>query len=1021
MSLANKAIRIAVLIDTLDDYFQRALVSCINEAGKADGSHLFYIPGHIANATTNFERQFNYLFGFGRSQRFDAIISATEHFQHHLTVEECGNFLGQFSPTPLVNLNFSMEGTSSALIDNRAGFRPLMQHLIEDHQYKRFAFMKGIAATKDSEDRFDEFLRCLTASGIAFNPELVATGNFNQAEGRIAMEQLLDKKIPFEVLVCANDGMAHAAIAVAVERGLRVPQDVAVTGFDDVLAFAKQGLPLTTVNQSLQSLVNCAFALVRDRVALGKPPSVVHVPTRAVIRQTCGCIGIDKKDRSPGAQKGNDSDIDRLIDGLNIVEEQVDLYRQHATRLLEALLQDEEIFLGLLSEIANTTLANTGVLGQLQDLLMAFYAYSRTHEAQFAPARSPVPKTLLRGQIVLSNAQNVYNVRMKLIEGSSEFDLHDLGFLKRNMSGFDREAMLDLIETAMVRLSIPTAYLVLYADPVTFQDGLYQSLPATSQLIYASSNFVRQRENLHVPFPTLDILPGDLFTQTLHQSLAVFPLFQYSEHYGYLILDITTIPPYRIELIREEINSSLVSSILVSEVSAGRDLLKSDLVVSQGNNVRLVDQVIKLNRRLQALFDSALEVAIIATDTEGNIDVFNTGAEKMLGYSAEEIRGRSPALFHLPQEVVTRGKELTAQHGRTVDGFEVFVVNTLDGKSEIRNWTYVQKSGAHLQVSLAVSAVHDNEGAVVGFLGIARDITVQVEAEAKLRALNQQLDLRVQQRTQSLAESTQRLTASLAQLKRTQSKLVQSEKLAALGSIVSAVAHELNTPLGNGVTVATTMQLDVSTLGAEVEGGGLRRSRLDSYIAATREGMDLLIRNLTRAAELVENFKQIAVSQTQASRMVFDLKEVVSNALELALRKSVDCNVIVDLSIPADLMMDGYADSVEKIIESLVSNSLSHGFEGRSEGKISVNASLHGSKISLVYKDNGVGMSEQVLAHVFDPFFTTKFGKGGSGLGMFICHNQVTGPLGGTIEIHSKGGAGCVVTISIPVAAPTTH
>lgn len=132
-------------------------------------------------------------------------------------------------------------------------------------------------------------------------------------------------------------------------------------------------------------------------MALGKPPSVVHVPTRAVIRQTCGCIGIDKKDRSPGAQKGNDSGIDRLIDGLNIVEEQVDLYRQHAARFTRSAVARRRDILGLLSEIANTTLFNTGVLGQLQDLLMAFYTYSRTRNQLHTPlAGAKDPATLAK-------------------------------------------------------------------------------------------------------------------------------------------------------------------------------------------------------------------------------------------------------------------------------------------------------------------------------------------------------------------------------------------------------------------------------------------------------------------------------------------------------------------------------------------------------------------------------------------------------------------------------------------------
>jgi PAS domain S-box-containing protein len=1016
--MARDEIRVGVLIDTLDDYFQRALVERIIDAGKAGGFHLLFIPGHIVNAKTNFERQFNILYAFARSAQLDAIISATEHFQNHISNEECTRFLEQYSTIPLINVNFKMPGTSSVMIDNRAGFRPLMRHLICDHQYKKFAFMKGIESTEDAQVRFDEFLSCLSEARIDFNPELTVTGNFNQAEGRIAMTQLLDKGIPFDVLVCANDGMAHAAIAVAVERGLRIPQDFAVTGFDDVLTFAKLGLPLTTVAQPFQDLAEKAFALVRERVELHNNPSTVTVPTRLVIRQTCGCMAMEKKRQKTTFPDLQENNIEQFIDGLNINPDDVILYCSHANRLLCALKADENIFLSLLSEVAQSTLANTGILGPLQDLILIIHTYASARTSEFAQELQQLGKTLLRGQMVLCNAQNVYNVRLRLLEGSSDYELHDQGFLKRNMSGFDRDAMLNLIDTAFVRLAIPTAYLVLYCTPTVFEAALINQLPMQSQLIYASNNYVRQSANLHTLFPTSDILPGSIFTQSPHQSLALFPLFQYSEHYGYLVLDITNLPPYRLELIREEINGSLISSILVSEVATARDLLKSDLVVSEGNNVRLVDQVIKLNRRLKALFDAALEVAIVATDPQGNIDVFNLGAEKMLGYHADEMIGKSPALFHLDTEVYARSKELQKQHGRPIEGFEVFVVNTLAGESEIRNWTYIKKNGEHLQVSLVVSAVKGDDGIVNGFLGIARDITEQITAETNLRALNQQLDLRVQQRTQSLTESSEQLNASLLQLKLTQTKLVQSEKLAALGSIVSAVAHELNTPLGNSVTVASTMQDAASTLSSDLATGGLRRSRLDNYLNATRDGMELLVSNLTRASILVENFKQIAVNQSLAPRSIFDLKKTIAATLEFSMRKFIGPNFHVDFSAPDDLMMESYPMVIEKVINTLINNSLVHGFEGRNSGHISIKASLTGATVSIAYMDDGVGMSEQVLAHIFDPFFTTKFGQGGSGLGMFICHNQITGPLGGVIEAHSSVGKGCTFLIAIPVSAP---
>jgi diguanylate cyclase (GGDEF)-like protein/PAS domain S-box-containing protein len=142
----------------------------------------------------------------------------------------------------------------------------------------------------------------------------------------------------------------------------------------------------------------------------------------------------------------------------------------------------------------------------------------------------------------------------------------------------------------------------------------------------------------------------------------------------------------------------------------------------------------------QAVLEASTHVSIIATDLQGVIRIFNAGAERMLGYSAEEMVGKcTPAIFHLESEVSSRGGELSRRFGRRIEGFDVFVEYARHGTHEEREWTYVRRDGGHLTVNLVVTAQRDSQGDVTGFLGIATDITRRKQTEAELRYMSEHL------------------------------------------------------------------------------------------------------------------------------------------------------------------------------------------------------------------------------------------------------------------------------------------
>lgn len=456
--------------------------------------------------------------------------------------------------------------------------------------------------------------------------------------------------------------------------------------------------------------------------------------------------------------------------------------------------------------------------------------------------------------------------------------------------------------------------------------------------------------------------------------------------------------------------SRICEMVLVRLPTAHGRLLRASLIdITERKQAET--NVVNLNLRLQGLLDSAIEVSIIATDPEGSITTFNRGAERLLGYGAEEMLGKSPATFHRESEVKQRARELTRQLGRPISGFETFVAAVREGGSDMRNWTYVRKDGSTLRVSLVVNAVFDQVGQVIGFMGIARDISEQLAAEAKQLRLTIGLDNLVKQRTQALE-------AALDDLHATQGKLVEAEKLASLGSIVSAIAHELNTPIGNCVTVSSSLHQKTIEFEAQLSSGQLRRSSLDAYLAATREAMALLERGLARSAALVERFKLIAVDQSGYSRRQFELTHLMGSIEALLTERLGTTPYQLRVSLEASLVMDSYPQVIEQVLASFVENSIVHGFAGRDSGTITIRLNSDNGWVFLHFADDGQGMTEHTRKHVFDPFFTTQLGKGGSGLGMYICYNLVTRLLGGTIDVTSEPGQGCRFTIAMPQHGP---
>lgn len=259
-------------------------------------------------------------------------------------------------------------------------------------------------------------------------------------------------------------------------------------------------------------------------------------------------------------------------------------------------------------------------------------------------------------------------------------------------------------------------------------------------------------------------------------------------------------------------------------------------------------------------------------------------------------------------------------------------------------------------------------------------------------------------------ERTREVERSLDDLRRAQDHLVQSEKLASLGQLVSGIAHEINTPLGNALTVATALGDEVRALAAAIDAGVLLRSDLRRSTGRLGEGTALVAASLTRAAGLVQSFRQISSDRIGGKRRTFSVKPW----LQETLRGRRSERHRISIACPDECHATGYPETLAEILLALVANSYLHAFPPPRAGLVAVGAGTVGRDIlELTVEDDGCGIAREHVGRVFDPFFTTARGSGSVGLGLHIAHNLVVA-MKGRISVDSRVGQGTRFTVAVP-------
>lgn len=288
------------------------------------------------------------------------------------------------------------------------------------------------------------------------------------------------------------------------------------------------------------------------------------------------------------------------------------------------------------------------------------------------------------------------------------------------------------------------------------------------------------------------------------------------------------------------------------------------------------------------------------------------------------------------------------------------------------------------------------------------------EAQQALAETNNKLEQRVEERTENLQEAIDELHTTLENLRNTQSQLIESEKLSSLGGMVAGVAHEINTPIGLCITTHSFIKDLFRDMKQRFDNGSISKNNFTEFMLSMEESVDILSKNLERAAKLVKSFKHVSEDQAGEAARKFNLEEYLQEILSTLHPKLKTTRHVVNIRCAHDIEINGYPGALSQVITNLVMNSLLHGFESLDRGTITIEVERHDSKVEILYTDDGQGLTEEARLKIFEPFFTTKRGYGGTGLGMHLVYNLVCQTMQGTIQLQ-QASQGCAFTITIPL------
>jgi len=298
---------------------------------------------------------------------------------------------------------------------------------------------------------------------------------------------------------------------------------------------------------------------------------------------------------------------------------------------------------------------------------------------------------------------------------------------------------------------------------------------------------------------------------------------------------------------------------------------------------------------------------------------------------------------------------------------------------------------------------------------ITEFLALRASAEIEKFCNEEKLLQEVHKQTKQLEVSNEKLQVSIHNLKNTQEQLVESEKMASLGGIVAGVAHDINTPVGIGITGVSHLVNITKEIEKKYNNNEMSQEEFEKYLKDSSALSKQVFENLDKTATLIQTFKQLAIDITNEDKTNFNLcgylKSTLYN-LNLILKET---KITIDFECDESIEMYSHPIAFSQIFTNLVMNSIKHAFLKDEKGKISIRVFEKNNTLIITYEDDGCGISNENIERIFEPFFTTNRKENCSGLGLNILYNLIINNLNGSIDCKSEENKGVLFTVKVPL------
>ena len=562
---------IGLLIDYLGGRYQSQVWPGAVDAAEERDANLVIFSGRLLNDPQGYLRQSNAIYELVSEQNLDGLVILSGNLCQYVSQHEFQTFCDKFLPLPIVSVSIKLPDLPVVLVDNERGMRSLLVHLIKDHGYRRIAFICGPEFNEEAQQRLAVYTDELRRHDIPYDPQLVAPGSFGVEAGVNAVRLFFDERhVQPEAIVAANDSVAKGVMRAAQERGLSVPGDIALTGFDDLAESRYASPSLTTVRQPLYEQAYMATMMLMDLIA-GKPiPERVELPTQPIVRQSCGCLPhsvqlagrVELRDKhlQPVVQR-RDWFVETMLDAIeesNVNNPNKELLSRWVAQVVDGFLHDLEhddsnLFLQTLDRILHDPGVQRSDIGRYQDVISII----RTNllrqswdevkklrlENLFSQARVLINETVER-VLAYQLLQLQHSVTVE-----SEID-------RSVLTTLDIEDLKKIIPSALPDLGVPGGYIVLSTEEKYNPATLFMAFDQTGLL----------NDEISTPYdPRQSLVPPELLPQSRRYTYVIEALYFQSQRLGFGLFEMGTRTGGVYSTLRRQLSSALKGALLLQE------------------------------------------------------------------------------------------------------------------------------------------------------------------------------------------------------------------------------------------------------------------------------------------------------------------------------------------------------------------------------------------------------------------------------------------------------------------------